>query len=574
MKTRLDLRKDSDATASLRRLAGGQNLLALINAPWPKALLISIAIAMICLFYFSAFRPDRFGFYRDDSMYVVLAKALATDQDYRIISLPYEPAQTKSPPFYPLLLSLIWRAWPDFPQNLVAMMLLSVAATVGFLALSYLYLVRRGYAGRWQALVAVGLAAVNWRTVVLATGIYSEMFYALLSVGALYLAEKHEKERSRWAIGSALGVITGLAFLSRSAGVSLLFAIAFYYLLRRHWRGLLPVAIGAAFVIAWLAWGFFHSSGAGNTNAGSYESYLQTLNAVVSDLQAQNNHSGFITLLSIIAKNALGLILISIPVVCLGLSFDSVLYFGFAFLFIAAGFLRQSRQALGLMHVYIISYLVIHLPWPYTSYDRFLLPLLPFLLLFLLIELHAMYALIRKEVEAKGELIRSASAAFIGLALAVSVGVALYNYALGIHRSLALATLTKVAQPAPDDADAIEWIKSHTGPSDVLICYRDPLYYLYTARKAARSSSVREGGSLQSSQAAIEIEAHRILRIVEENDGRYIVLTPSDFGLEYQPDSQREALRSFIEQHPEKFVPVFTSTNEGSLIFRIEHSPR
>ncbi len=103
--------------------------------------------------YIATINPSRFGFYHDDGIYVVTAKALATGQGYRILSLPYEPSQTKFPPLYPFLLSLIWRVNPQFPDNLLPMMLLSVLATAAFLALTWCYLNQKNYASRWQSLL-------------------------------------------------------------------------------------------------------------------------------------------------------------------------------------------------------------------------------------------------------------------------------------------------------------------------------------------------------------------------------------------------------------------------------------
>jgi hypothetical protein len=226
------------------------------------------------------------------------------------------------------------------------------------------------------------------------------------------------------------------------------------------------------------------------------------------------------------------------------------------------------------MHIYVVTYLSVHLLWPYTSYDRFLMPLLPFLLLFMLIELQTIFALIRKVFVAQKQLAGRVSAAFIGLALVVLVGAFLYNYGLGLYRSLSLATLRKVPQPASDDAEAIEWIKAHTDPSDVLICYRDPLYYLYTNRKAARSSLVRDGGFLQSSQGNADETAKTVFRIVEDNKARYWVLTPSDFGLERQPDTERQNYQELLERTPGVFAPLFESADRGSKIYRINDDRR
>src|SRR6266705_767028 len=160
---------------------GGSSVVRKSKSNLPHLFLV-ISLIAAGLLYFAVMTPTRFGAYHDDGIYVTTAKSLSTGDGYRIISLPYEPAQTKFPPFYPFLLSLIWRVNPTFPQNLIWMMLLSVGATVSFLALTYRYLVRQGYARHWQALLVVALTAINWRTVIYATGTYSEMIYTALSI--------------------------------------------------------------------------------------------------------------------------------------------------------------------------------------------------------------------------------------------------------------------------------------------------------------------------------------------------------------------------------------------------------
>ena len=161
---------------------------------------VSIVILIIvlfgaCLFYLATLTPNSFGVQYDDSVYVATAKSLATGHGYRIISLPYEPAQTKYPPLYPFLLSLIWRVYPQFPENLGWMMMLSVATTVAFLTLTYYYLAKHGYATSGQALIVVALTSVNLRIVLLATTLTSEMLYLALSIAALYLAEQFENQQ-------------------------------------------------------------------------------------------------------------------------------------------------------------------------------------------------------------------------------------------------------------------------------------------------------------------------------------------------------------------------------------------
>jgi Gpi18-like mannosyltransferase len=551
----------------------------------PAVLVLVVSLIAAGMIYLAALTPRSFGFYHDDGIYVTTAKALATDQGYRIISLPSEPVQTKYPPFYPFLLSLIWRVNPDFPSNILPMMVLSVLATLASLALAWFYLTKFRYASRRQALLVVGLVAINWRTIVLGTGIYSEMLYTALSLAALYLAEKYEREWGHWLIACGLGIVMGLALLTRTAGITLLIAVAFYYVRRRQLRrALLPVAVGGCFVLGWAAWSYLNKSPTeGGVNAAYYTDYFRDLSQIVTDMQTQNNTSKIAVLLTIAGRNAYMLMVVSVPLVCLGLSYDWPQSLGgysslialslifIAFVLTVVGFLRHRSGGLRLLHIYVISYLGLHLLWPYGVYDRFLMPLLPFLLLFLITELEWLVRLVRKELRAASPLANKISAGFLGLTLLGLIAAGLYGNGVGVYGSLGRSKRAMTSR-ATEEANAIDWINEHTDASDILVCYCDPLYYLYTGRKATRSFS-EVGGNYWGHQIDQRERTKVILRIVAENNARYLICTTSDFELQAQPDLQRQGLKALLEENPRVFIPVFESGNGQSVIYRIEKDP-
>ena len=293
------------------------------SAVAPLCLLAVLLISAVV--YFFAIRPDTFGSYHDDSIYVTTAKALATGQGYRIISLPYQPAQTKYPPLYPLLLSAIWRVDPDFPQNLIPMMMLSIALAIGFLALSYWYLTVRGYASKWQALLVVALTAANWRTVIVATGLYSEMLVALISVAVLSVSDFHQNTKRIKLREIATGLLIGLAFLTRSAGVTLLASLVFYHAKNRQCRRMvLPTTIAAGFVAGWVVWCYVNKTPVNGENVAYYTNYLAHFKEVINDLCLHNNSIPSVTVLGIVARNAYMLVVESVPVVSLGLTYQSI----------------------------------------------------------------------------------------------------------------------------------------------------------------------------------------------------------------------------------------------------------
>jgi len=549
-----------------------------------KVWVLAIVLTGSFLLCLASLNPDRFGRYHDDTIFVTTAKALATGQGYRIISMPYEPVQVKYPPFYPFLLSLVWRVHPQFPENVTAMMLLSILATVSFLGLSWKYLVNEGYASRWQALLIVALAAINWRVLVLGTTVYSEMLYASLSVGGLSLAERYGKGRKGWISGIGSGVLMGLAFLTRTSGVVLLIAVACYYVLHKQsWKRFVPVIVGGLFVLGWVGWCYAHSPTAASQGTAYYAStsYLHDFYAVIAEEQALSDSSRLVAFSSIVATNFLMLILMSVPMVSLGLDYDWIqgsggdfflIRFGlilFAFIFLARGFMRRRSSEFRLVHLYVVSYLALHVVWPYTSYDRFLMPLLPFLLLFWIAELAALTPLLRNNLTS-GRLATVISAACIGLVLLALIGVALHNYGSGIRRSLASASLRKIAKPTTSgDAQAIRWIAANTDASDVLVCYQDLLYYLYTGRKAARSYLGRASVSVEDPETAGSEQSKLVLRVINENNGRYLIVTLSDY--EGLPDLHRKSLEALLEQYPQRFVPAFESTDGRTRIYRIHN---
>jgi hypothetical protein len=559
----------------------GRHPYYMIKKPKPVHLLLSVVILGSCLLYAGAFRFDKFGFYRDDSMYVVMARSLATGAGYRIMSLPNEPVQAKSPPFYPLLLSLIWRADSRFPDNVGWMAVLSMAATLGFIALTWRYLVNQNYATQLEALVVVSLVGLNWRTAVLGSGVYSEMIYAALSITGLYFAEECERRRRTWLMGAVGGLIVGSAFLTRSAGIALLLAMACYYPIRRFRGGVVPVATAALVMLSWFAWGRLSSHTGSDVNAGFYESYLTTFTQLLGDQRTHDAIGLLRVIVGIVVTNAIGLILISVPIVCLALTYGVVAKFSVGFLFVAAavlwlvagGFIRQVRRRLRLMHAYVVWYVVVHLFWPYSSYDRFLMPILPFLLLFAVVEVVALSGSVREGLKSQAPLARRVSGATIAIALVIPGAVAAYGYVSGLRDVVSRGSIRKTAGPSSDDKEVIDWIKDNTRASDVLICYRDPLYYLYTGRKSARSTLSREGGLLDEKKSGEE-RSRAFFRIIDDNGGNYIVLTPSDFDLESEPEAQREGLKEFVEQHPERFVLAFRSSDGNSTIYRIEKNSR
>src|SRR6266404_9909290 len=88
--------------------------------PTARACGALLLILAIFIWNVESWKPATFfGRYQDDAVYFSSAQALARHQGYILPSFPGVPLQPKYPVLYPLLLSGVWKAWPEFPNNLI-----------------------------------------------------------------------------------------------------------------------------------------------------------------------------------------------------------------------------------------------------------------------------------------------------------------------------------------------------------------------------------------------------------------------------------------------------------------------
>jgi len=87
-----------------------------------------------------------FGRYQDDASYFSSGPALARHQGYILTSFPGVPLQPKYPVLYPLLLSGVCKAWPEFPNNVI--WVIRLTECFGCLALLCTFFLLRCVAGQ------------------------------------------------------------------------------------------------------------------------------------------------------------------------------------------------------------------------------------------------------------------------------------------------------------------------------------------------------------------------------------------------------------------------------------------
>jgi len=187
----------------------------------------------------------------DNAGYLSLAHALLQGHGYVELWDPAHPPHTKYPPVFPLVLAAAMaagvRSWVGFKA-------LSLLFTTASVLLAFLWVLRRRgvlFAGGVALLLAVS-DALLWSS----RWILSEPLFLVLTFLALWAVERGEEEPSRvgWLwVGGAAAI---LAYLTRSAGLPLVVAVAGFLLLRRRFRA--AAVFGAAFALPALGW-WLHS---------------------------------------------------------------------------------------------------------------------------------------------------------------------------------------------------------------------------------------------------------------------------------------------------------------------------
>lgn len=211
------------------------------------ALALILAVSGVTL-YVILQAPAECGAWQDDGIYLVTARSLARGEGYLRPELPGRPWQTKYPPLWPALLSLVWRVAPDFPGNVPLMRVLSATLSASAGCAAYLLVRRAWRVPPWLAGGGVisGLINPAW-TGLLKTPMSEPLFLllaciALLTTPALHAAAAPRRATLRAALG---GLLAGAACLARSVGVALLLVVPLSWALRRRW-----LAAGAALLIA------------------------------------------------------------------------------------------------------------------------------------------------------------------------------------------------------------------------------------------------------------------------------------------------------------------------------------
>lgn len=460
-----------------------------------------VAFLLVLTIYLAGLNPMA-GLLIDDAWYTLLGKALATGQGYTLINSPSAGILPFYPPAWPMVLSLGFRLFPEFPENVYLLKAFSVAFILGTGILSYFYFTRFRDLPRYLSLtisVAVTMSSEIYSSAV--STLMSECMFTFVAILTVviteYAADKWKaKTASAWIYTIAAGAAGALAFLTRSIAIAIVAAIVVWLLREKLYQAALVFSITVILMVApWLTYARLHRP--------TPQQQQEQNSYIVYDYAAQFwgrkagiMSEGVITvtelpgrvmdnLVSMTTLEAGGVI--AAPIFS-ALTGDKVSGFSagrvFAFLLsllIITGLIQSARKSFGLTELVILFSVGVISLWGWSPF-RFLLPLLPFWIFYLLRGCRELYGVHEWLMDK-----RSPNAPWIFMTVVAGCLALVGIYANvsfirnHVHGSLSQDSAWK--KSGREITDIMQWMAEKL-PSDAVIATPNPaLVYLHTGRR-------------------------------------------------------------------------------------------
>jgi len=502
------------------------------------------------------------GLFHDDGIYAVVGKAVAQGAGYRILSLPGAPAQTKYPFLYSYLVSALWAVDSSFPQNIWLLKSLNGALLAGIFFLAVIYYRRYFSASAAASILFATLVCTNPIVFGFTDYLLSDLLLVLFALGALTLSAGAEQSPAQFSKLALLGAVVGLACLTRTAALPLVFAGAIYSLAARGRRGaLLFLSVVSLLVAPWFLWVASHRQQPTDSLLAYYSAYDAAGAAGGDWLTSISRYWPIIYGNSRYIWDMLDMIYL-LPLLP-----------GFGWLialFSLLGMFASARGNSVFLWSFLLSSVALQLCWPFHP-GRYLAPLLPVLVLFMFRGM----ALAQSRLAPLAQ--ENPPRRWLGKLVWCPVVVMLVLNGVWLSAFLLLRDentvrgLNGIRLPYSwaGFAESFAWLRAHAAADAVLATAYDPMYYLYTGRRAIRPALHRPAtyfypyGQTQPEVGTVaEIEPQIVKLGVD-----YIIIDPMAGYAEGK--ATVKLFESLVQSFGERAEPVFTSGDGKHKIYRI-----
>jgi hypothetical protein len=471
---------------------------------WPGSVigscfLLSVVSAAAVALNTGLHAPPRF----DGAGYALLGEALASGHGYREISEPASPRHAHFPPGYPVALAVLWSITG---RSVEAAHVLSGCCTVAAVLLAWRWF---GTMYRPGTALILGLAlALNWTWGRVGGSIQSEPLYFLWELIAM-LAAVQAGRRGSLRAGIGLGLALAACVLVRHVGVCLFAAVLIDLGLRGRWKAIWPMVLTAIVLIApWVGWlvAVRHNTQAELLVQGSLAARIAG-QAVFYFQRLPDQVTGPVVEVGTVFERSAA---IAVLVNLWAATATGVLIWGWT------TSLRSPRRRLAGLVAFVT--LALLLVWPFQEAGRFLVPLVPFLLV------GATEGLARLMALAK---IKSPRVWAVAAILMVSVPYPAYAVVTG-----------RAAAQRRTHADfdlACQWIASQADRPGLVMTLRPGEVYWQTTRHAVTPDSPDSGAIAERIDrlgiAYLLIDADRIANAPMNPLTRYVENYPDRVAL-------------------------------------------
>ncbi len=403
----------------------------------------------------------------DGLVYVALSESLEHGT-YRDTYLAGEPLHRKYPPFYPLWLIPL-RHLDDSYDGIRL-------ANIGAMMAAFLlvFAVSRRLLRPWLAAGAVSLLVTTPVLQDWSTSILSDSLFTALTIGSLAAAYRAEL-KTRTALPAI--ILAWLAFLTRTAGIALLAGLAVWLWQRRRRPELAVFLAGSLVVVGgWLTYA--------NLAPGGETSVSYGLDVAAMGSKAEGDRLSPIIAQSF--RNGVEYATEYLPFSMSLPTLEGTLVDNIAWLIAMIGLLipglialwREWRSAAA----FIVLYLAMLALWPWP-YERFLLPVLPLILVCMLKGAEVLVRPLRPE---RGRWV------LVGLVGLMAIGTIRGTRALWAARALCdrADPLHSAGCYQPEILSlvrGIEYVGAETAPEDIVMTSETPTVHHLTGRKTLPS---------------------------------------------------------------------------------------
>lgn len=465
----------------------------------------------------------------DNAVYINLGQALLEGKGYRDLNKPDEPIHTQYPPGFPLMLAAVMMI---FGQSIIALKLFVLFC--GLTAFYLFFLISREFfkekyylAVTAYALVPVLIIYYHW--------LLSEIPFLLLNLTALFLLIKAEKNKLFYYPSFFCAYF---AFFTRTTGIALILSVLFFLLIRKRYRELAVFLAG--FIILFAAWMIpvgRHARTGGYLDQFFYRNYYQPELGKINlmDFLGRITHNFIFYFFTILPQSLFAPVKNQVLLAALGLMTLGLIIYGFVL----------RRQQWSAMEIYLIFGLGILLAWPEVwSSDRFLLPLLPILIIYAvcgLLNLRKVLAYARPTLTV--------------LFLLINLWALLDLAQPTVANNLRFLRGDRYAGYTTDWRryfETIEWIKTNTPGQSVIMARKPEFVYLLAKRKSFVYPYTSDQRVMEQSIQAAD----------------YILLDQF-----FWTGTTRRYLLPVLQAHLERYEVVYQSPRPEFYILKIKSQP-